>query len=83
MGLGDSGPGQLWAWAQGHFSFLQVCGSGHKLSKMRRFLRTGHDPARERLKRDLFQFNKVRGKGGRGNLAWALLQGLGLGSDTA
>uniref|UniRef100_A0A8C6RVJ0 LLGL2 scribble cell polarity complex component n=1 Tax=Nannospalax galili TaxID=1026970 RepID=A0A8C6RVJ0_NANGA len=26
---------------------------------MRRFLRTGHDPARERLKRDLFQFNKV------------------------
>ena len=29
-------------------------------SKMRRFLRPGHDPARERLKRDLFQFNKVR-----------------------
>uniref|UniRef100_A0A8C6RWM7 LLGL scribble cell polarity complex component 2 n=1 Tax=Nannospalax galili TaxID=1026970 RepID=A0A8C6RWM7_NANGA len=26
---------------------------------MRRFLRTGHDPARERLKRDLFQFNKT------------------------
>ena len=32
---------------------------------MRRFLRPGHDPARERLKRDLFQFNKVRGAGGR------------------
>lgn len=31
-------------------------------SKMRRFLRSGHDPARERLKRDLFQFNKVRGQ---------------------
>lgn len=30
---------------------------------MRRFLRPGHDPARERLKRDLFQFNKVRGLG--------------------
>lgn len=30
---------------------------------MRRFLRPGHDPARERLKRDLFQFNKVRGAG--------------------
>lgn len=27
--------------------------------KMRRFLRSGHDPAREILKRDLFQFNKV------------------------
>lgn len=27
---------------------------------MRRFLRTGHDPVRERLKRDLFQFNKVQ-----------------------
>ncbi|XP_023600503.1 lethal(2) giant larvae protein homolog 2 isoform X7 [Myotis lucifugus] len=26
---------------------------------MRRFLRSGHDPARERLKRDLFQFNKT------------------------
>uniref|UniRef100_I3MK09 LLGL scribble cell polarity complex component 2 n=1 Tax=Ictidomys tridecemlineatus TaxID=43179 RepID=I3MK09_ICTTR len=26
---------------------------------MRRFLRPGHDPARERLKRDLFQFNKT------------------------
>ncbi|CAO2646090.1 LLGL scribble cell polarity complex component 2 [Lemmus lemmus] len=26
---------------------------------MRRFLRTGHDPARERLKRDLFHFNKT------------------------
>lgn len=26
---------------------------------MRRFLRPGHDPVRERLKRDLFQFNKV------------------------
>ncbi|XP_041491899.1 LLGL scribble cell polarity complex component 2 isoform X2 [Microtus oregoni] len=26
---------------------------------MRRFLRTGQDPARERLKRDLFQFNKT------------------------
>ncbi|KAH0629490.1 hypothetical protein JD844_011587 [Phrynosoma platyrhinos] len=25
---------------------------------MRRFLRSGHDPIRERLKRDLFQFNK-------------------------
>ncbi|XP_037056589.1 LLGL scribble cell polarity complex component 2 isoform X5 [Peromyscus leucopus] len=32
---------------------------GCKLDKMRRFLRTGHDPARERLKRDLFQFNKT------------------------
>lgn len=28
---------------------------------MRRFLRPGHDPVRERLKRDLFQFNKVWG----------------------
>ncbi|MXQ87067.1 hypothetical protein E5288_WYG007494 [Bos mutus] len=28
-------------------------------NKMRRFLRPGHDPARERLKRDLFQFNKT------------------------
>ncbi|XP_015418774.1 PREDICTED: lethal(2) giant larvae protein homolog 2 isoform X9 [Myotis davidii] len=27
---------------------------------MRRFLRPGHDPARERLKRDLFQFNKCQ-----------------------
>ncbi|KAJ6660315.1 hypothetical protein lerEdw1_017738, partial [Lerista edwardsae] len=27
--------------------------------KMRRFLRSGHDPIRERLKRDLFQFNKT------------------------
>ncbi|XP_040437511.1 LLGL scribble cell polarity complex component 2 isoform X2 [Falco naumanni] len=27
--------------------------------KMRRFLRPGHDPVRERLKRDLFQFNKT------------------------
>ncbi|XP_045428155.1 LLGL scribble cell polarity complex component 2 isoform X9 [Pipistrellus kuhlii] len=27
---------------------------------MRRFLRSGHDPARERLKRDLFQFNKCQ-----------------------
>ncbi|XP_030867056.3 LLGL scribble cell polarity complex component 2 isoform X8 [Gorilla gorilla gorilla] len=26
---------------------------------MRRFLRPGHDPVRERLKRDLFQFNKT------------------------
>nr|XP_020660757.1 lethal(2) giant larvae protein homolog 2 isoform X4 [Pogona vitticeps] len=26
---------------------------------MRRFLRSGHDPIRERLKRDLFQFNKT------------------------
>uniref|UniRef100_A0A8C5KG69 LLGL scribble cell polarity complex component 2 n=1 Tax=Jaculus jaculus TaxID=51337 RepID=A0A8C5KG69_JACJA len=26
---------------------------------MRRFLRAGHDPMRERLKRDLFQFNKT------------------------
>ncbi|XP_015281120.1 PREDICTED: lethal(2) giant larvae protein homolog 2 isoform X1 [Gekko japonicus] len=26
---------------------------------MRRFLRSGHDPVRERLKRDLFQFNKT------------------------
>lgn len=34
---------------------------GFALSTMRRFLRSGHDPARERLKRDLFQFNKVRG----------------------
>lgn len=34
---------------------------GWTQSKMRRFLRPGHDPARERLKRDLFQFNKVRG----------------------
>lgn len=34
---------------------------GCALSTMRRFLRSGHDPARERLKRDLFQFNKVRG----------------------
>lgn len=33
---------------------------------MRRFLRTGHDPARERLKRDLFQFNKVSGEGEQG-----------------
>lgn len=32
---------------------------------MRRFLRPGHDPARERLKRDLFQFNKVREARGR------------------
>ncbi|XP_062936615.1 LLGL scribble cell polarity complex component 2 isoform X4 [Cynocephalus volans] len=32
---------------------------GCSLSKMRRFLRPGHDPARERLKRDLFQFNKT------------------------
>ena len=38
-------------------------GAAH--NKMRRFLRPGHDPARERLKRDLFQFNKVRGAGGR------------------
>ncbi|XP_021096750.1 lethal(2) giant larvae protein homolog 2 isoform X3 [Heterocephalus glaber] len=28
-------------------------------ANMRRFLRPGHDPARERLKRDLFQFNKT------------------------
>ncbi|XP_074870514.1 LLGL scribble cell polarity complex component 2 isoform X2 [Carettochelys insculpta] len=27
---------------------------------MRRFLRPGHDPVRERLKRDLFQFNKCQ-----------------------
>lgn len=40
-------------------------GGGCRVNKMRRFLRTGHDPARERLKRDLFQFNKVRGEGGR------------------
>ncbi|KAF3817257.1 hypothetical protein GH733_011657, partial [Mirounga leonina] len=32
---------------------------GCTLSTMRRFLRSGHDPARERLKRDLFQFNKT------------------------
>uniref|UniRef100_A0A8D2LIM7 LLGL scribble cell polarity complex component 2 n=1 Tax=Varanus komodoensis TaxID=61221 RepID=A0A8D2LIM7_VARKO len=34
-------------------------GGSHQLGKMRRFLRPGHDPVRERLKRDLFQFNKT------------------------
>ncbi|XP_064378656.1 LLGL scribble cell polarity complex component 2 isoform X3 [Dromaius novaehollandiae] len=32
---------------------------GNTAGKMRRFLRPGHDPVRERLKRDLFQFNKT------------------------
>lgn len=37
---------------------------------MRRFLRPGHDLARERLKRDLFQFNKVRESGDRTRCLW-------------
>lgn len=41
----------------------RLSAEGRTPSKMRRFLRPGHDPARERLKRDLFQFNKVRGLG--------------------
>lgn len=39
-----------------------VCLSGFlvQAGTMRRFLRPGHDPVRERLKRELFQFNKVQ-----------------------
>ncbi|OXB76961.1 UNVERIFIED_CONTAM: hypothetical protein H355_014783, partial [Colinus virginianus] len=31
-----------------------------QVGTMRRFLRPGHDPVRERLKRELFHFNKVQ-----------------------
>ncbi|XP_028572708.2 LLGL scribble cell polarity complex component 2 isoform X1 [Podarcis muralis] len=38
---------------------LEGLGAKRLKRKMRRFLRPGHDPIRERLKRDLFQFNKT------------------------
>ncbi|KAG8129052.1 putative Lethal giant larvae protein [Naja naja] len=38
---------------------LAAFGASQLKKKMRRFLRPGHDTVRERLKRDLFQFNKT------------------------
>lgn len=60
-GPGRAGPGRAWAarWPRPGAQQL-VSLQGLHASTMRRFLRSGHDPARERLKRDLFQFNKVR-----------------------
>lgn len=40
-----------------HWIFRVSRSSG--AAEMKRFLRSGHDSVRERLKRDLFQFNKV------------------------
>ncbi|KAK2506736.1 hypothetical protein MC885_010136 [Smutsia gigantea] len=55
-------PGLTWFWGAGLLGPLVSSSSSSSRgapSKMRRFLRSGHDPARERLKRDLFQFNKT------------------------
>lgn len=59
-------------------SFPRSC----QCRKMRRFLRPGHDPVREKLKRDLFQFHKVcwGARDGQVAFSWA---GLDLGETLA